>query len=241
MFSKAKTHLIRLAGVINIFSKTITLLKLIPASKLNSIEEPFKAIIRYQLENNHKFIQAACTVGIESLKQAEILLKYFNGHRVVLAGYHFNLNKLGAFNLNEEVALYLKKLHSIKPIMNLSERITDKKLLNVIRQILVFKGKIVNNTKLCSKHRLKNDLTTPAFEYLQKVGLGSIEIKESANKKKVIHFIKINPDELESNIKIIDLLRYLKVEVNEYIQAYNDFIEGKFILIKLFIRILNGF
>lgn len=226
MFGKAKTHLVRLAGVLSIFSKTIALLKFIPESKLDTIEEPFQTKIKYQLENNHQFMESIGTVGVESLKQAEILVRYFNGHRLVLADYNFNLNKHGASNLIEEVTLYLQQLHLKKPVTKLPEKHIDKKLLNVIRQILIFDGQIVSNAKLCSKHHLKNDQTTPAFKYLEKIGLGSIETRQSANKKKVIHFVKINPDEIKNNLKMTDLLHDLKVTANEYIQAYNNFIGG---------------
>lgn len=216
MYGKAKTYLIRLSGVLSIFSKTIALLKLIPESKLTTIEEVFQSKVKFQLETNKNFIESIGIVGIESLKQAEILVTYFNGHRVILANYHFNLNTFGAFNLNEQVTMYLQRLKLIPENIK-----NNKKFLSVVKRILLFDGQIVNNSKLCKKHHLSNEQTEPAFKYLENVGFGTIEIKTSANKKKVIHFNKISPDELKNDVKLTGLLDDLDIQTFNYTSAYN--------------------
>lgn len=177
MFGKSITMILRLSGVLSALNSAIGFLNFFPKRNVDCLDGEFMDWVKGNLENFVQLNPSLFDVDGETVLQAANLVEYFNIHKMKLAGYNFQSEKIDLGIIADLLEISNKKIINFR-LQTIMKKTMEYPSLKV-QAIDVYSG---------SRYGLPDVLS--AFEELEALDLGVVEVETAKNHKSVHYFVK---------------------------------------------------
>jgi len=207
MLGKNSTHFLRIIGILHFLRVSFEF--------VNDNEELAKNGLNNELNDKvDKFAKAKKynIVTIESVKQAQQIIEYYNKNFFCLGGL-----AVSPTDSLEDVLKSLSNKLEAEPTET-TDKLDEESRRN-IKNALISPGGLVDHTYMRVHHRVNKEPAQKLFELMQNLGLG--KLSECGTSQKPCVFSKITEHDVKENIQISKVFKEIGLNTSAYFNNLN--------------------